>query len=450
MLDSNAYKKYVKQLATGCFTHFSEDEYEEIVAGFLDEYRTDEAEAALNRGLTHYPGSRKLLKMRIVILIDRGELTAAELMLEDFLADGTMQTVEICFLLAMKQQRYADAFDLYIRAVIDGKEEGSVACDRLSEVQNSVPHELYVREMLRLAHLRPDDVKVQQGVGRNLAFVDAAADAIPILNRALDMDAYDAETWEVLARCYTLQQDLTHTIEACNYGLAIDDHNVMMRYLRGAFLYDRGDYQGAIDDLKMVHDIRLGRVAGECYNDIMDEDKPGEMATVLEMLACSYEALDDLTSAIAYRRELCDLHPDDAEKRYELAIRQLTLGDLPGALESADICVQLAPDEEQYLLLRSSLLLSCRRDLTEIIDALHRVLDVNPKSQQAWFSLAELCRQVGRESEAYDAYCQLRDLKPTRRLFVNMMAAFFDSIGEPLDLSQFPIEGDDVPAPDNK
>lgn len=444
MNHTKAFRKYVEQLRTGCFTHFSESEYCEIAAIYVDDYNTVQAQAVLKRALKLYPKSKSLLQLQVTVLIDRGELKGAELVLDEYFRDDkSLTTEENRFLLAMKQCRYADACEIYYQALADGRATPQRACYRMDEVHDSIPHDLYVKTMQRMAALFPDHIALQQEVGANLLRAEATEEALPILNHALDLDAYDAVTWENLARCQYYMLDNDGCIHSCNMGLALDERNLFMRYFRGGLLYDRKQYAEAIVDLRMAYDLFIGTIKENVDRKPLPEDDKVHLTDdTLNMLTWAYELTGQMKECAFFWREMCKLHPTDAKVYHDLTLRLMDLGDLPGALESNAKSIEFAPKNERYLMLRASLLISCQRSPKQIAAAVSEVIKVNPESTQAWATLAELARQTGHLNEAYKFYCTLRDLKPTDGPIVRGMAAYFDSIGEPLDLSQFPITPD--------
>ncbi len=437
MFETKAFKKYVKQLETGCFTHFSEKEYEEIISGFLDEYQTKEAEDALKRGLAEYPDSRRIGKLRTMILIDRGQIKEASLVLEDYLDEGTMDIVEMCFLIAMKELRYEDAFQLYVQAVKDGKTTPDLACQRLSEVCNAVPKKLYIQTIELLADMALQDIETQRTASRCLVIIDAAKSAIPILNRILNVDAYDADSWELLARCYEMTHQDEKCRNACEYGLALQPNNTMLLYLRGNYAYEEQDWHKAIPDLRLLYDIRTGKAEGTCTADIPDEDQPDQLRELREMLASAYEFSDQLDKSVEMSLELCEEDPTDARKWYDLACRLLQMGNGPKGLEAIERCLELEPRNELYLRTRITLVLNCQRPMKEIKAAISALLDVNPDSTEGWLTLGALFRALNQKEDAYTCYNQLRKLHPTNPKERRLMLDYFESIGEPLDESEY-------------
>jgi tetratricopeptide (TPR) repeat protein len=442
MNHTKAFRKYVEQLRTGCFTHFSENDYVEIVAIYLDDYNTAQAQSVLNRALKQYPGSVMLRRLQVTAMIDRGELKGAELLLDEYFRDDkSMTTEENRFLLAMKQCRYADACEIYIQTLADGRTNAQHACARLDEVSEAIPHDIYVKAMQRMGALFPDNLCLQQEVGANLLRVEATKEALPFLNPALDLDSYDAVTWENLSRCqYDLKLD-EECIKSCNLGLSIDEDNAFMRYFRGGLLYDRKQFADAITDLKIAYDTFTGKVKDKRDRRPFDETEKLEVLDdTLNMLAWAHEQLGQMQECVFYWREMCELHPKDPQKYHDLTLRLMDLGDVPEALRANSYSIQYAPNNERYLMLRVSLLISCKRSPKEIGKAVVDVIKVNPDSTQAWATLAELSRLSGDAEKTYQCYCVLRDLRPKEGSIVRSMAAYFESIGEPLDMSQFPID----------
>jgi tetratricopeptide (TPR) repeat protein len=437
MFETKAFKKYVKQLETGCFTHFSEEEYEEIISGFLDEYQTPEAEEALRRGLEEYPNSRLIGKLRTMILIDRGQIEEAKLVLEDYLDLETMDIVEMCFLIAMKELRYEDAFQLYVQAVKQGKTSAQLACERLSEVCDAVPKKLYVQTIERLANSVPKHIETQRTAARCLALVDAAKSAIPLLNRVLDADAYDAESWEILARCYSLTEQHKLCLNACEYGLALQPNNLQMLYMRGCYAYEEQDLHKAIPDLRLLYDIRTGKAEGTCVADIPDEDKPGELRELREMLASAYEFTDQLDQSVRMSLELCEEDPTDARKWYDLACRLMQMGNGPKGLEAIERCLEIEPRNEKYLRTKVTLLIDCQHKPKEIAATLHELICINPDATDVWLTFANLCRALNLHDQAYLCFNELRKLHPTNPRERRLMLDYFESIGEPLDENEY-------------
>jgi tetratricopeptide (TPR) repeat protein len=406
----------------------------------LDDYNTVEAQEALNRALKEYPQSMMLRRLQVTALIDRGELKGAELLLDEYFRDDkSMTTEENRFLLAMKQCRYEDACEVYIQTLADGRTTPERSCARLDEVSEAIPRDVYVRAMQRMGTLFPDNLSLQQEVGANLLRAEAMEEALPFLNHALDLDAYNAVTWENVARCQFHLKQHEDCVKSCTLGLSLDENNLFLRFFRGSIFFEREQYADAIKDLEVAYDIFSGEIKEKVVRGSFPEkDKDALRDETIKMLACSHEGLEQMDQCIEYWKDLCYIHYEDAQIYYELALRQMDYGDLPAALKSSSRCVRYAPDNERYLLLHASLVISCGESTEKIEKALVNVLKVNPDSAIAWAALAELYKQLGKKDRAHQCFCALRDLKPTDAHLINNLVTYFESIGEPLDPSQFP------------
>jgi tetratricopeptide (TPR) repeat protein len=429
MQKSKAYHKYVKQLATGRFTHFEDWEIEDIVFDFEDDMKYEEAERAVRFGLSQNPDSEQLIKLSILVKIDTGKLDEAEQMLAPYRDDGMANTADLCFSLALRQHHYTEACEY----LLHGIEEEILTADQVWEQLNSaydlLPKEILRQSLIRLAALAPNDTATLRDIASLLIEMEYYTDeTIQVLNRALDRDAYSLDGWQLMARCLYNMNRLEECLKACDYGLAIEPNDLMLRFLRGFIYSEQENHPRTIEDFRVLRDIREGKIHVHRQNDLPIEEQEQQLDSIYEILAqsCLHENEED--EAIDCLNKLILRHPRMGEYYIRLASAYLLKGDLPAALTVCENGHLVESGREDIASMRLNLLLQMHR-FEEAMTAVDDLLSINPDHQGALFAKAELLRLTEHNEEAFEVYKKLLPLSKIEQPHVrSLVESYFESI----------------------
>lgn len=429
MPKTEAYKKYVEQLKNGCFSYFEEDEIEDIVLDFEEDFHFKEAAEALNLGLRYHPDSILLKKLHILLLIDNGDFSQAEKLLKPYESDGTLQTLDLRFSLALRRKQYEKACNVYVTSVLHGDITAEYACEAFDKTWNDIPKEFLHSALLQLKELAAGDAVALHKISILLMSMQEIQEAIDTGNASLDLDAYNLEAWKNIARGYFELQERQQCVEACTYGLAIDDNDLLLHFMRGYIHTELQDYKDAIKDLVFVRDVREGYIEQPLQSDLPIEEQQIQLDSTYELLAQCYQHISDTDKAIECWTEFSRRRPKDTNSRLQLALLNLEKGNTPHALEWVNTALKISPRKMTLLSLKVTLLVSMRR-YEETLETLDKILKINPKSRTALLAKGELCSHLGREEEADEAYRKLLTQKPKDELSKKLIIAYFEGKGQ--------------------
>lgn len=429
MPKTEAYKKYVEQLKTGCFSYFEEDEIEDIVLDFEEEFHFKEAAEALNLGMKYHPDSILLKKLHILLLIDTGDFTQAEKLLRPYENDGTLQTLDLLFTLALRRKQYEKACNLYVNGVLHKNISTEYACEAFDKAWNEIPKDFLYSALLQLKELSADDAASLHKISILLMAMQEIEAAIDTDNASLDLDAYNLDAWKNIARGYFELEDKQRCVEACTYGLAIDDNDILLHFMRGYVHTELQDYKDAIKDLTFVRDVREGHIEQTFQSDLPIEEQQIQLDSTYELLAQCYQHISSTDKAIECWTEFSKRRPKDTNSRLQLALLNLEKGNIPHALDWVNTALKISPRKITLLSLKVTILVSMRR-FEETLEVIGKMLKINPKSRTALLAKGELCIHLGREEEADEAYRKLLTLKPKDEISKKLIIAYFESRGE--------------------
>lgn len=428
MQKSDAYKRYMESSKTGRIPYFDEEEFEDIVLDLEEEFRLREAKEALAWGLKYHPDSEELDKLRILLLIDGGDYDEAERQLARYEGDGTRRTMDLSFTLALKRKKYDEAYLVCLAAVKAGVITVEDACDGLDAVWDAFPREVLLAAAYALKTVAGQDAVGLRKIGIFHINLEEYEAAIGDFNAALDLNAYDVDAWRCLAKCYLEMKELEKCRDACHYGLAIDDGDVALHYMRGYSLCKLGKSDSAIADLLWVCEYREGARRGTFQNDLSYDEQQMQIIAVYEMLAECYEKEDCIDEAIGCWLRLAAIDAGNTNIYYHLASLHIEKGDLPRACRWIDESVKREPKQLHYLALKASILTVMHR-FDEAEEILNNLLRACPQNKTYLLAKANLCVNQHRWDEAETLYQKLLELKPKDKAVRALIVAYFESTG---------------------
>jgi tetratricopeptide (TPR) repeat protein len=177
----------------------------------------------------------------------------------------------------------------------------------------------------------------------------------------------------------------------CNQTSSLE---AMQKYMRGSECYAEGDY---------VEALRI-------YNDVIAMD-----STLHEVYATYGMALVQVglvDSAQRMYERLIERYPDDHAIHYNLALIYMSSNDFKKALSSVNEAIKLNDEEAAYFFTRASINLHYPRRYSEIVNDLHKALELQPGMYSAAISLAEVLIELGNEGEAIEVLENVYSFRP--------------------------------------
>lgn len=435
-LKSRAYYQYMIDLIDHKPSYFSTDEIGQIAYDLLDEGNAAEALNACKLGLLQHPDDEyvDLIKAKVLLHLHRFD-EAEKIWQSQKEGEDDPFRISIRFGLDAMQHDQTEAFSYLLRQLKEDKLTLMEYIDIIDELFDTLPHSLtanFLKETLTWIKDHPKNKeKLAESFGRMGAMLmdcGCNKEAIPVLEKALDLDAYDVYSWQDLARCQFDNKYYDDCANSCEMGLAIDPDNPIFNFALGYIRYTEEDYAEAVVHLEKARQFAEGKLEHE---DLHLERQEAEMqvSIMYDLLGSSYVALKCLDEAMVCYQMLVNRLPSCDEGYFHLATICLDKGDIRGALQYVEDAIRINPKNTTYLSLRVTLLTDLRR-FEEALKGLDDLVKLQPKSKAFLLAQAELSLNLHHYEKADKAYRKLLKMKPNDYASKELMRAYFESIGD--------------------
>lgn len=438
---TRAYYQYMLDKADGKIGWYSAEDIEQLVYDLLEEGDADEAMRACQIGLDQHPGDEYLELVEAKVLIHLHRIDEAERLMKDKEFGTSPFDISIRFGILVSKGETEQAYALLASQLTEGKVSTLEYVDIVDEMFDFLPKSVTAKNMMWAAEQSSKNKKSGKQeaealgrIGAILMDCNCHEEAITVLEKALDQDAYDVYTWQDLSRCQLELKQFDKCANSCEMGLAIDPNNPLFNFALGSIHFSNGDYEGCIENLKIACDYAEGKLKHEDVR--IDRTEAEQHAGLsLEMLGTSYMQLERLDDAIACFEKLIERAPKVDEIYMKLATLYMGKGDTPSALSRIETAIELQPKKTEYKAFRVAVLTDLHR-FDEALDNLDDLLRLDPKSKSLLLAKAELSMSLRRYDEADKAYRKLLKLKPKDSTSKELMRAYFESIGDTDALSK--------------
>lgn len=421
--------------ADGKVGWYSTDDIEQLVYDLLEEGDADEAMRACQMGLDQHPGDEFLELVEAKVLIHMHRSDEAERLMKGKAENDNPFSISISFGILVRRGKVNEAFS-YLREMIEtGKIATIEYVEIVDEMFEDLPMETTAEELQWVAHRSISQHTTGEQEAEALGRIGALLmdcfhhkEAIPILEKALDKDAYDVYTWQDLSRCQFEIKQYDKCANSCEMGLAIDPNNPLFNFALGFIRYNNGEYEDCVEHLKIACQYAEGKLKHE---EVRIDRTEAEQQTALsyEMLGNAYIQLDRIEEAIGCFEKLLERSPRIGEIYMKLATLYMGKGDTPKALSNIDKAIKLQPEQTEFKTLRVALLTDMHR-FDEALDQLDELIKLQPRSKAYLLAKAELSMSLHHYAEADKAYRKLLKLKPKDEASKELIRAYFESIGD--------------------
>ena len=307
------------------------------------------------------------------------------------------------------QHDQEEAFGYLIRQQQEGRLSLLEFIDIVDELFDVLPHNLtakYLKTTIKWLENHPlKEEKLSEAIGRLGAMLmdcGCSKDAIPVFEKALDMDAYDIYSWQDLSRCQFDNNLYDDCANSCEMGLAIDPDNPIFHFALGFIRYTEENYEKAVDHLERARQFAEGRLEHEDLH-LERQEAEQQVSIMYDLLGDSYIQLNRLEEATGCYQMLVNCQPGCDGGYFHLATLALDRGDIRGALQHIENAISIAPKNTTYLSLRVTLLTDLRR-FEEALKGLDDLVKIQPKSKAFLLAQAELSLNLHHYEKADKAY----------------------------------------------
>lgn len=442
MQKSRAYYQYMIDHIDRKQSYYSAEEIGQIAYDLLDEGDAAEALNACKTGLQQHPDDEYVELVEAKVLLHMHRFDEAEKILkgqQDVEEDPFR--ISIRFGLDAMTGDQEEAFGYLLRQLKEDKLLLLEYIDIIDELFDTLPHVLtaqYMKEGLAWFEQqgKKEDKQAETiaRIGALLMDCGCMSEAIPILEKALDLDAYDIYSWQDLARCQFVCQQFDDCANSCEMGLAIDPKNPIFNFALGYIRYTQENYEEAAEHLEVSRLFAEGKIEHEEIH-LERYELEQQVAVTYDLLGASYVAQGKPDEAYDCYKSLVNRLPSCHEGYFHLATLVMERGDIRGALEYIEKAIAIDAENTTYLSLRVTLLTDLRR-FEEALKGLDDLVKIDPKSKAFLLAQAELSLNLHHYEQADKAYRKLLKLKPNDFACKELMRAYFESIGDNEALNQ--------------
>lgn len=388
-------------------------------------------------GVRLHPDDETLEKLLCWLYIHTQQVDKAELLFAKYEKDGSESTIKLRFCFDVIKGHPQSALSSFIQYLTDGSIKSLDWITTIDEMFDAIPREVLAPYLVQASKTIDDNAEALGRIGAMLMDCHHISQAALVLEKSLDLDAYDIFSWQDLSRCYFELNDMDKCAEACDYGLAIDPENPMLNFTSGYLHYNNQEWEDAIQTMEVARRYAEGRLHND--NILLSEDEIQENANITyQILGHSYNCMGETEKAIECFEILLERNPNNEDAIMALSTLLLDLGDLPKTLELTDKALRLLPSSSNILSLKASVLTSMHRydEALQILQDLHRL---KPKSKNFLLAIAELANAINRHETADEAYRSLLKLHPKDKTTRDRLWEYFASIGDSEALNE--LEG---------
>lgn len=423
-------------LADNKVSYYSTDDISQVIYDLLDDGDAAEAMKACQKGLDQHPGDEFLELIEAKILLHMNRYDEAEKLVKGNPDEQSPFGIGIRFGIDVGTKDQKAAFEALFEQLQKGNISGLEFVEIIDELFDCLPNHLTAEYLSMAADVvvnkeEKSDAQDAEALGRMGALLmdcNCHREAIPVLEHALDKDAYDIFSWQDLSRCQFELQMYDECRNSCEMGLAVDPKNPLFNFALGFILFQKGEHEEAVEHLELARQYAEGKLQHEEMH-IERQEIEQQTSITYELLGSSYSALGEYDKARECYEVLVQRIPSFTEGYYRLSTLSLDKGDTAKALEYIQEALHIEPDNITYLALSVTLLTELHR-FDEALQGLDQLIELDPKSKTYLLAKAELSLSLKRYEEADKAYRSLLKLKPKDSTSRALMRAYFEAIGD--------------------
>lgn len=424
---SDSYNRYKAEYAKGKFPYFDTEEIEEIVNQLLNERNFSEAYHVIDEGLKLHPNNPQLLKLSdVTTILEKMEAVFQAPNVTSFY-DEKIDKIAIHFASEVSQGRYRSALRNLISLARKNELPLLQFCLIVDMHWNEIPTRALARYLIMALSIKSDKAIAYSRLGFMFRDLEYDEYAIIAFEKSLDIDAYNINTWQELALTTFDSSNYEKSMDACDYGLAVDPQNPLLHFLRGIMLADENQYEPALESLEICRNYFESKSDNTSHN--MLDDIGFHVSLFYNYIGKCCLMLDKVDKAIEAYGHVLDLVPNDSEALHQLTQCYLDKGDLPNALQTIDKVLKTKRRSIKDLTLKASILSTMGR-YDEAFSTIDIMIRNNPKNCNSIMAKAQLALGMGKTDIADESFRKLLSLKPKDEKIKTLMRDYFESIND--------------------
>lgn len=425
---SPAFYRYCQDMANDRLSYYDPEEIEAAVYDLLDMNMIEDAEYLAEQGMQQHPNDDSIEKLVIWIYLHNHKIEQSEEMFYKFRNEDSDWSIRMKFSFVVMHGHPQKAIQGFFEYLRNGQIAPLDWVNTIDEMFEALPFDVLTPYLVQASDVIQKDAESLGRIGGMLIDAHCYEEAAKTIEKALDIDAYDIYSWQDLARCYLLLQKFTKSMEACEYGLAIDEKNPLLGFIKGYIHYQNLEYKECIPYLQYARKFAEGRMDVRNLN-MTESEIQQQINVTYEMLGFAYMETEHSEEAKECFEILTERNPRNAMPWLQLASLYLYEGDQNKANEYVSHAILLDPKDETARSLQISILTSMHK-FEEALTALKEILRLKPKNRSYLLAYAELSLHSGKKKEADKAYRKLLKMGKMDKAYHQLLLAYFRSIGD--------------------
>lgn len=346
-------ERYEKMLEEGSRYYFEPDELELIADLYEQEMAYRKALQVISLGLDLYPNNEQLLLHKSRCLLSLGRIEDAATTLTHTIERG----VEYYFILSeieILRDNTEAAFEAF-RNIVSSSDctiEDTIdiidicadndCVDLLQRLTPTVEKSFtdaspYLREMAMLyEEIEKDDLSIE------------------LYNKVLDINPFSTDDWFSLSKVHARRKDYDKALEACDFALAIDEHDENVIAFKGYCYYDSEQYDKAVEQFEIFL------------------QHTSDKAVAYELIAEAYGRMEQHEKAIDYLLKAVELNDRSHDLYYQLAVNYFYMGETQQAITNLYKAIACDDSDDEAHVLLGELLLE-QENYEEAYEHLQRI-----------------------------------------------------------------------------
>lgn len=415
-------------MANNHLSYYDKEEIEAAVLDLLDMNMIEEAEYLAEQGLIMHPDDDSVEKLVIWIYLHHHKAEKAEEMFQKYREEGSEWSLRMKFAFCVMHGHPQKALADFLCILQEKKLPSLDWISTIDEMYEALPLKVLSPILIQAVKYIDDNAEALGRIGAMLIDAHMFTDASAALEKALDLDAYDIYSWQDLARCYLLTQENEKCIEACDFGLTIDEKNPLLSFIKGYLHYEHQEFAECIPYLQNARRFAEGKIEARNLN-MSDDEIQQQINVTYDMLATAFMQIEKADSAQECYEILIERNPEYVTPYVQLTSIHLYKGDMNKALEYLNKAIELEPKSESVRSLQVSVL-TTMKDFKGALDALKKLMQMKPKNHNFIMAYAELSRHLGLDKDADKAYRKLLKLGGLDKTCKDLLRNYFESIGD--------------------
>ena len=335
--------RYEAMTLRGEHAYFDPEQLTDIAEYYATRNRESEAEKVIDYALTMHPGSTDPMVFRARTYMLRGDLDTAYQVAESIPDQADREVTFLYAELMLNEERIEDAKNLLIQRLLENETSHKEYALTVQDIVELLLDYNYLKEATLLAQTTMEKALCEDWKAHTRLIVQSLLaeclrgegrfeEASKELNRMLDENPYDVSSWLNLGNVYNQMEKFNDAIDALDYALAIEPHNLDALFSKGHSYALLGNEEKALNLYRTCLDKGYDKALASYTCGVM-ETAICHFHESIPHLEYAYKVYGDLS---IYSFSIC----------FNLALSYIEVGDIKHAAEYYHRAFKIDPNDE--------------------------------------------------------------------------------------------------------